>query len=613
MSETGNLKLKKHDNPSTNEEQFNINNYLNSNWDKIDENVGETNNQILQLETEKAELEKELKEMQEDYYQASVRGQASGEYIHVEDSSNCRAKIGISGNSEQETREGYNKLNTEFLILFNSNKYIGTANFATKGEVSLENNSKYSLIYKKAVNISDITLNLYDASNVLTKITTATTVNEEYTVRTFETGINISLGFYLGGNVQYSSMEDFIEKSKLMLLKGDYSNSVIPKYEQYGAMPSPDYPSEIKTVGDNVNLFDKTTTTDGARLGINGTSYLDKDYFYSDYIEVKSGQKYTLSYTPSVYTRVCYYSDKVTSSFISKNDTDKTFIVPLNAKYIRFANLITNKDIIKLTTGTEVGEYSPYGQGSVKVTKCNKNIFDKNKISTGTVINRNTGSILATSAVSNYSTSDYCMVKPLTCYHLGISYSSNNYGVVYYDKNKEYISGEKLSNYFTTPKKCKYVRFTWITTDYDVNKIQLSEGQTVKEYEQHQEQSYIMPVQKEMLEEDYFDFDNEEEVHMWEKIESYNGETITTDYISTTGQLTTGATIYYKKATPTHLKFTDEQKTVAKELNNARTYKNVTNITTDSIAVLDLDYAKDLETLLNNTQALAVSNASEGV
>ena len=71
--------------------------------------------------------------------------------------------------------------------------------------------------------------------------------------------------------------------------------------------------------------------------------------------------------------------------------------------------------------------------------------------------------------------------------------------------------------------------------------------------------------------------------------------------------------VYYKQQTPTRLPFTDEQKAIAKELNNARTYKNVTNITTDSKAILSLDYAKDLETLLNNTQALAVNNASEGV
>lgn len=121
MSETDFLKLKKHDNVETNTDKFDIENYLNGNWDKIDKNVGEVNTSIsninsknkeqdtnigqLQENTETSsnkisELEKELKESQEDFYQASIRGQASGEYIHVEDSSNCRSIIGISGNSE---------------------------------------------------------------------------------------------------------------------------------------------------------------------------------------------------------------------------------------------------------------------------------------------------------------------------------------------------------------------------------------------------------------------------------------------------------------------------------------------------------------------------------
>lgn len=37
---------------------------------------------------------------------------------------------------------------------------------------------------------------------------------------------------------------------------------------------------------------------------------------------------------------------------------------------------------------------------------------------------------------------------------------------------------------------------------------------------------------------------------VFNKIDSYNGETITTDYISTTGGLDTGATIYYVRSTP---------------------------------------------------------------
>lgn len=72
-------------------------------------------------------------------------------------------------------------------------------------------------------------------------------------------------------------------------------------------------------------------------------------------------------------------------------------------------------------------------------------------------------------------------------------------------------------------------------------------------------------------------------------------------YLKTLYNAGTPVIVYYKLAVPERLKFTDEQKAVAKELNNARTYKNVTNITTDSKAILSLDYAKDLETLLKST------------
>lgn len=75
------------------------------------------------------------------------------------------------------------------------------------------------------------------------------------------------------------------------------------------------------------------------------------------------------------------------------------------------------------------------------------------------------------------------------------------------------------------------------------------------------------------------------------------------EYLKSQYDAGTPVVIYYKQQTPTRLKFTDEQKSVAKELNNARTYKNVTNITTDSKAILSLDYAKDLETLLTSKES----------
>ena len=71
----------------------------------------------------------------------------------------------------------------------------------------------------------------------------------------------------------------------------------------------------------------------------------------------------------------------------------------------------------------------------------------------------------------------------------------------------------------------------------------------------------------------------------------------------------------YPLETPFDLECTEEQSKILEELSNARTYKNITNIySTDEVSpILNLDYAKDLDTVINNIQALAVSNASEEV
>ena len=63
------------------------------------------------------------------------------------------------------------------------------------------------------------------------------------------------------------------------------------------------------------------------------------------------------------------------------------------------------------------------------------------------------------------------------------------------------------------------------------------------------------------------------------KIDSYNGETITTSYISTTGGLDTGATIYYGTTTPTYILLNN---TLQEQLDNicewAKAYDGQTNI-----------------------------------
>ena len=65
MSETTNLGLFKHDNPSTNTNQFNVEISLNGNWDKIDEFAGGTDRKIEEAESKTEILEQEYTELKE--------------------------------------------------------------------------------------------------------------------------------------------------------------------------------------------------------------------------------------------------------------------------------------------------------------------------------------------------------------------------------------------------------------------------------------------------------------------------------------------------------------------------------------------------------------------
>ena len=690
MSETTNLKLKKHDNPETNTEKFDIENYLNGNWDKIDKNVGKVNTDILNINSKNkeqdtnigqlqentktssnkiAELEKELKEAQEDFYQNSIRGQANGEYIHVEDSNNCRAKIGISGNHEQETstqnenllilEDGTQTLNgvtmtiKDGFITFN-----GTATASTFFKIKIKEKLKTGDYYHLAVEVSgsrtkNIALGVVD-------------VKEKIKYSEFNGGGGSPFNLT---NDEYITYRIWVENGNVinnkiyrcMISKGSEAKKWVKGIPN---MPSPDYLSSIVAVGSNVNLCN----------GINQEYYLN---IYADLCGVISGntgliipiteEKYTIStqISQARYRVACIKEKPIENSSVkayngvNKDKTSDNITINTSG----YAYLIINAtDLtkIKIEKGTVATPWSPYGQGSVKVTKCNKNLAIKN--------------------VKGYFSMSGFKIK--------IDNNSESF-LFYAEKGKEYtrsckvnlnrnrigkidtldvtqgmtvLNGQEInSKKFICDDSGIYIWFVNSTLNDSIKEsFQIEESSTETTFVQHEEQSYIMPVQKEMLQGDYFDFDNEEEVHTWGKLVLNGTEKIGISGASTDEILAivydinnaidgfgysncflyssqvalnklnvynngknlrvcvdkskfvdlesfkskiielynegTPVMIYYKLQTPTRLAFTDEQKAVAKELNNARTYKNVTNITTDSKAILSLDYAKDQET-----------------
>lgn len=678
MSETDFLKLKKHDNVETNTEKFDIENYLNGNWDKINKNAKEVNTKISNINSNNTELEKELKEIQDDFYQNSIRGQASGEYIHVEDSSNCRAKIGIGGNQEHETRSGKNLLElmegtysnngitavvkNGIVTLNGKATAISFVGINLLKSIELTNDKAYHLsafnekTAGDGTNYCSLRINqdniqvLFNKTNANGSITTNLKISY-ITIRT-QTGITYN---------------NFVVKPQLEIGNGTDT------WEQGGISPSPDYLSPIVAVGSNVNLFDKSTTTDGKYIGSNGSIQINNTAMYSDYIEIEVNEDYYISGRTIWGSMMLYNENKTFLEKISTAQPNGTFYVTNSScKYIRVNASIVDKDTLKIEKGTVVTPYSSYGLGSVKVTKCNKNIsklLGKDSYWQYTSrgiknMGRNNGTrILELELKKGQKVTIGLKLfsKPIksTTFTIYLNGETNSQFL----NINEYALNQIYKKEYTVTEDSLIEIRNWGNENSETYEFQLwAEIGSLTDYIQHEEQSYIMPVQSEMLEGDYFDFDNEEEVHVWGNVIVNETETINknsnSEFFSITksmSQFDTSATgieqsisnygtgttlalgsgntnnkysfnastiyldcynsnintveklkvqltknnmkIYAKLATPTRLPFTDEQKAVAKELNNARTYKNVTNITTDSIAILDLDYAKDLEEL----------------
>ena len=183
MSETTNLKLFKHDNPSTNENQFDVTKALNNNWDKIDDFAETTNTKITEnqnnikslqtdnttnkkdiatlksdnttnkqdianLKTENEELKAENERLNQDL-NALPSNTAEGEYITLTDSADSRFnKFKILGKSTQATRSGKNKLDLRYLT--RSGNFIENVDIET-GSFELVNCWSTTIMYAEHI------------------------------------------------------------------------------------------------------------------------------------------------------------------------------------------------------------------------------------------------------------------------------------------------------------------------------------------------------------------------------------------------------------------------------------------------------------------------------
>lgn len=626
-----------HQNPATNENQFDVENYLNENWNKTKEVVNnnadelisvqgrasalETDNttnkqDISEIKEEQTEqntniesLQTKLEKVEKEFNDYAIHGQASGEFIHLTDSAKASCKVDIKGNVKQD---GEPTLDTPVEIQVVGNN-INLLHMQEKSYIQLGVN----------VTQKESSLELNGTTNGAQNILSGGYVD----IGNFKKGKYIFKA-HISGSFEKQGSDDF---ALYIRKKNDTSKS-------YGNISG----ANIEE-GTNSFIFELTEDTDLViQIWVNASGIVFSNFEMKLKIEegeiATSHSPYNLGSVKIIAINENLYNENNYADKLTI-DTDETF---------------------KETSSTKI----------IKIPVKPNSIYTLSR-----------SPVEGTTANIVYGISDTEPLANAKCTY-NILHSTGTNKQIVTTANTKYICIRKQKN----------------NSDYALfENMKVEENEVATSYIEHEENSVTVPIQQEMLLEDEFDRINKKEVHNWSKYEitgnedwrkhattsnnafyfeakniftnaetpannkeeatiinthykNYAVDTIAQNNIEGTGlamntayyigtgldgistleefkakmqelyNAGTPVTLYYKKTEATKLDLIQEQIEALEKLDEMQTYKNITNITTDSITILDVDYKKDLETwqkqqddritaleeLLNTTQTSAM-------
>lgn len=465
MSETTNLKLFKQDNPTTNTNNFDIEKTLNENWDKLDENAGTTNKKLESLEkvdsttnetitaiqeeqtTQNENIEKNAegiaqnkKDVDEELTKIKKEnsllksqiptGTASGNNIHLGDSSNMDFEWKLRGESKQTTRSGYNLANLD-ADSFVKNDVTVTNNGDGSWTFNGTSSSSGDLILTKNILLNNKIYQFEDTkylfktivvsgsfSNPDKVIVQTSAMGQDNGVDNFATlynklsdGVFVNIfnkkstshlsrfELYCGPNVTFSNYT-----IKILFAKTDNQEL---EWQQYGASPSVEFLSKIENVGDKINILNKdvVNATNNLRSNVleTGRRLIANNAGNYTYGAFKLGGRELLGETLGVHADIKTSSGNPRISIFAGNSSSLTkslLGVVLSASgtgYITLPSSLSDEldtisAVLYVTTDTSVvagtyveytnlkvqvgdGEviYSDYKKANIQMTKCNEN------------------------------------------------------------------------------------------------------------------------------------------------------------------------------------------------------------------------------------------------
>lgn len=503
------------------------------------------------------EIQAENERLREDIKSIATIGEASGENIHLEDSSDARCEIEIDGNHQQETREGYNQINI-------NDFFEGTRNGVTitkdleKGSLTFNGTVTSTFAISIPLNLSKGTIISYSLNNskvnkevimrlgiangqirgLLCNVVNAKKENFELTEDINEVQIRIGAGITLESFVVFPQLE---------------TNTSLHNFEIYGASPSIDYPSPVKSVGNIKNILDMSNAKGGTSGGITCTMNKDGSYTYKGTASSKAINIWLLgSYTDntSIFRLEpgTYYIDGVVlfdgNNALANPDIVKifTFINAHDITGVRALDAVSGNtyDETKYPIIAKIDHeipWIPYDCGFVQVNVQNKNYL----------ANIAQSSVTENGITATYDGKKFLCKGTTTSGYFGVIKKTNIYLPIgtytfsqnaisrgrfvlrlYYRDNTfstHYISTATWRVSFTTSKEA--VSFgifcdslsSGINIDYTVY-VQLERGATNTDWIKPEIQQRIFPVQQEMLEGDTFIRQDGKwyEKHCWKKI-----------------------------------------------------------------------------------------------
>lgn len=514
------------------------------------------NDDIDALKAQKKALEKEVQSLKEDAKLNGLTEDNEGELINITNTTGARFNsLEICGNDKQFSQDGTSNL----LVLEEGSKTENGVTVAIEnGEVTISGTATANtqLMIGKAYLYEGETY--YIEKHGTSKNTGFRLQNPKIGSQQhwFSTSGETSFAAETTGEWELLMSTNEAQNPSATNLKLRVSKESGIEWEQgFINTPSFDYPSEVKCVGDNINLFstdfyDDFSNNSGAthetiddmiKVSTSSINQFSGIFLYTlkpNIIELDNiikGKTVTYSFEAKADDNIDLSFGKSGNSFIRqvKKEWRKYSVTYPNTSNssIYFYNnsaTVTNFYIrkIKLEYGEIDSSYSPHELGSVGLKIFNKN-FNDNVFEIGTIMDDTGKEGTSKNYIrsKNYLSLDSGDYTIFAYKFSGVSIL--NTAIRLYDKNKKYLRSlyiGRIDANVLTFKITEDVYFgrlvclnnETVSSDFSVE-IQIEKGTTKTNYEEHEEQTYVVPVQQKMLKGDKFIKINgkRKEQHTW--------------------------------------------------------------------------------------------------